>query len=60
MSDYPWYVRDQIEAAVGRKADKHEIFTIHSNVGSVEHSVRELRACIDGLRATCEALLSRI
>lgn len=41
-------VRD-IRSLIERKADQHEIHTLRSNVDSLEHTVRELSARIDGL-----------
>ncbi len=37
-----------------------ELDSFRRNVDRQEHTNRELSSCIDGLRATCEALLQRI
>ena len=54
-----WRV-EQIERDLQRKIESHEVFTLRSDVDSLERANRELSSCIDGLRATCETLLQRI
>lgn len=51
-----WQIKGWIDAAVRGKADSHEIHSLRSDVGSLEHSLREARAEIDGLRSRCEEL----
>jgi predicted RNase H-like nuclease (RuvC/YqgF family) len=58
-SPYEWRIND-IERKANEAASKHEVYALRSNVDSLERTVRELSTCIDGLRATSEALLSRI
>lgn len=43
-----------------QKAERHELDAALRNVASLERTVGELGSACDGLRATCEALLSRI
>ena len=55
-----WRFRD-----VEQKADRahnrlYEIDTLNSNVGSMEHSMREVRALVDGLRNELEAAQGEI
>jgi phage shock protein A len=55
-----WRFRD-----VEQKADRahnrlYEIDTLNSNVGSLEHSMREVRALVDGLRNELEAAQGEI
>lgn len=57
-----WKIRD-MELKIEGKADKYELSTLRSTVGSLEHSLRESRAEVDGLRARLlelEALLTEM
>lgn len=61
----PWDWRiDEIErnAKEGARAASrlHELESLRSDVGRLECANRELCSCVDGLRATAEACLSRI
>lgn len=45
-----------LRGKIERKADSHEITSLRSNVDSLERSLREACAEIDGLRRRCEVL----
>ena len=52
---FEWRLSD-IERSAKRAEDRlYELDSIRSDVGSLEHTVRELRAEIDGLRAELQA-----
>lgn len=60
MADpFTWRIED-IERKANDAAPKYELAALRGDVGRLEHTVRELSSCIDGLRATSEALLARI
>lgn len=50
------HLRDEMNSKLNQKADSHEIYSLRSNVNSLENSVRELRAEIDGLRFELQQL----
>ena len=55
-----WRLRD-IEQKADRAHNRlYEIDTLNSNVGSLEHSMREVRSLVDGLRNELEAAQSEI
>jgi len=41
---------------LNRKADSHEIHSIHSTVDSLEHTIREISTSLDGLRSEIEEI----
>ena len=56
---FEWRIQD-IERTAKRAEDRlHELDTLRSNVDSLEHTVRELRAEIDGLRNELQASQER-
>lgn len=55
FSDVGYEIAD-VRREVSRKADANEVHSVARNVDSLEHSLREARAEIDGLRHRCEAL----
>jgi predicted nucleic acid-binding Zn-ribbon protein len=50
--NYPteWWIRDKINEATRGFAKSYEVDALGSNVGRLEHSLREARAEADGLR----------
>lgn len=55
-----WRIRD-VEAKAERAVNRlHELDSLRSNVARLERTNEGLSSACDGLRATCEALLSRI
>lgn len=56
MSDFPWSVEDKINASIRDLAKSHEVDALRSDVGRLEHSLREARAEADGLRAELREL----
>lgn len=50
------YDHSHLERQLHEKADRHEISSLRSSVDSLERTVRELSAEIDGLRARCERM----
>lgn len=62
MSDIrdEWRIRD-VEQKAERACNRlYELDSLRSDVAHLERTNGELSACIDGLRATVEACLSRI
>lgn len=47
---YPWAIEDKINAAIRDLAKSHEVSAVRSDVDRLEHSLRETRALVDGLR----------
>lgn len=45
-----------IESQLRGKADSHEVHSLHSKLGSVEHTNQELRSDLDELRRQCDSL----
>ena len=43
-------VERSLQNEIQRKADRHEIHTLRGDVDRLEHTVREIRAALDGLR----------
>lgn len=60
MSDYPWHIRDQIDAAIRGKADNYEVTALREYVGRLEHSLREVSAALDGVRAELQTAQDQI
>ena len=63
MSGYPWYVEDKINAALRGYAKDHEVYAVSSHVDRLEHSLRETRSLVDGLRdelSTAQSEISRL
>jgi hypothetical protein len=57
---YEWRI-DAIEQKATRACDSlWKLDSLGSDLAGVEHSVREVCTCIDGLRSAVEASLSRI
>jgi len=57
---YEWRI-DAIEQKAQRACDSlWKLDSLRSDVDRVEHSVREICTCVDGLRSALEASLSRI
>ena len=54
-----WRV-EEIERNVQRKADSHEVSTVAGDVVRLEHSLRETRAEVDGLRAQLQTMQDQI
>ena len=54
-----WRV-EEIERNVRGKAESHEVSTISSDVVRLEHSLRETRAEVDGLRAQLQTMQDQI
>ena len=57
MFDPPWTGLGRVEAEISsikselnRKADSHETHSLRSDVDRLEHTVRELRTEVDGVR----------
>lgn len=56
---FEWRIQD-IERTAKRAEDRlHELDSLRNDVGSLEHTVRELRAEIDGLRAELQSSQER-
>jgi len=49
-----------LESQIERKADKHEVSSLAGAVDRLEHSLREARAEIDGLRSQLQAAQNQI
>lgn len=57
---YEWRI-DAIEQNAKRACDSlWKLDSLGSDVARVEHSVRELYTCIDGLRSALESTISRV
>lgn len=52
-------IRD-IQNALGSKADDHQIHEANRRLDSLEHTLREISASVDGLRHELEASQDRI
>lgn len=52
---YDWRI-DDIERAAKAAAPAHEVAALRGNVDRLEHSLREVRSEIDGLRAQLSTL----
>lgn len=57
---FEWQIKDWINSAISAKADAHEVHALRSTVDRLEHSLREARTEIDGLRGQCEELQTRV
>jgi len=59
---YPqeWALQDKINAAVKDCAKSYEVHAISSHVDRLEHSLRETRALVDGLRDELMASQERV
>lgn len=55
-----WRIAAVEKDAADAKRRLHELDTLSRDVARLERENGEIRARADGLRATCEALLSRI
>ena len=55
-----WEFNDVKNMAEQTKARLWELDALRSDVARLERTNAELSSCLDGLRATCEALLQRI
>lgn len=55
-----WRIRDIEQKAERASSRLYEIDSLNSNVGSLEHSVREIRAECDGLRSELQAQADRM
>lgn len=55
-----WRIRDVEQKAEQASRRLYELDALRSDVGSLEHSDREICALIDGLRAALDATLDRI
>lgn len=55
---YPqeWQLQDKINAATRDLAKNYEVHAIRSDVDRLEHTLRETRALVDGLRYELQAL----
>jgi polyhydroxyalkanoate synthesis regulator phasin len=55
---YPteWWINDRINAAIRGLAQSHEVHSLRSDVGSLEHSLREARSEIASLRGKIDTL----
>ena len=54
-----WRV-EEIERNVRGKAESHELSTLRSDMDRLEHSLRESRAEVDGLRSQFQAMQDQI
>lgn len=55
-----WRIRDVEQKADRAVSQLYKFDSIYNDVASLERQIGALGACIDGLRATVEACLSRI
>jgi len=55
-----WRFRDVEQKAERAVCRLYEIDTLRSDVGGLEHSMREVRSLVDGLRTELEAVQSEI
>lgn len=59
MNDYDSRVlREDLRQIAEKKSD--EVDLLRRDVDRLENTNRQLSACIDGLRCTCESLLQRV
>jgi predicted RNase H-like nuclease (RuvC/YqgF family) len=60
MSDYPWHVRDAIDAATRDCAKVYQVDALRGDVDRLERSLRETSAVVDGLRNELTAAQDQI
>lgn len=62
MSNDPrteWRITD-IERSLRGKAEYYELSSLRSQLGSLEHTVRELRSLVDGLRTELQTVQDQV
>ena len=57
---FEWRIDDIQRKAERAESRLHEVDSLRVDVGRLERENRELSSCVDGLRATCQALLERV